>query len=662
MYLVYAIGGFNLLVVVKALVVLATAAILIVACRRNGADLGLAGLLVMLALVAARDRLELRPDVAMLFFAAGSIAALDEGRRGNPKWLVALPFVQLLWVNTHPSFPLGIALTSAYLVGAMLNRDRARRQFATTLLAVALACVVNPYGTELIRHVIAQTREASPAGVIGEWQPTRQLLLTEPNWSLRVFWVFFWLTPLVLVVRFTVESQHFGRSAIPSATGGRKSAPLQFPWSHALVIAGMSALALRANRFTGLYCIIAAPILVGALSAIQRVSWEWRPRYDRSGQEWPSYIFAPASVAAAAFLIWAVTTNRWAMTENRAAEFGVGIDTQVVPFNALDALKKLPRGGLFNTFLSGGPLIWGLYPQWRVFADGRANLYGREFVDQYRAAMRDPQKWETWMHERDVSVVFIQYGTGDDATLLRHLGASTDWALYYFDEAACIFTRGRETQLLTNVVDYARAVADRAAGANKYDWGRAAATMGNFLMTIGRDESARVLFEDAIAANPRVSEAWMNLGVLERNRGNFDRADALAAALLTRNRHYYPARILQAELLGARGDVAGAITKINQVLRCRPRSAQAWFVRAQLAARHGDRAGAIAALQRVVAERVDDPMVLWFLARLQAGGGQTADALKSYEQCLRVWTGPPEQREQVRQELEKLREKQRLQR
>jgi tetratricopeptide (TPR) repeat protein len=625
MYAVYTVGGFNALVLAKALLVALTAALLLDTCRRDGVSHGLAALVVMLAFVATRERLEVRPDIALLFFAAASVAVLEAARRGKPKWLLALPVLQIVWVNTHPSFLLGVALAGGYGIEFLLRRQWTElRWWALSLVLTGAACLANPYGVELVGHSLAQTRQSGPAGVIGEWQPTLSVLPLEPNWAWRTFWWLFALTPLALIARLVVERG-------------------KFPWAHALVVAGMSALALRANRFTAVYAIVTAPILAGALGVLVKDKLQ--------------AVFATVSIAVAAFLCWAVVSNRWAMSENRSARFGVGLDEQTVPTQAVAELRELPSDtGLFNTFLSGGPLIWGAYPQRRVFADGRANLYGREFVDQYRAAMRDPENWEAWMRERGVSAVFLQYGTGDDAVLVQHLAQSPNWSLRYFDHAACIFVHSSAAWPDADALCLrAREAADRVADADKYDWGRSMATMGNFMMTCGKTEAAARLFDDAIAVNPRISEAWMNLGVIERDRGHFDRALELADELLARNPYYYQARLLRAEILAARGDVAGAMKEVGHVLWRAPHSGQALFIRAQLAVRQGDRSAAIAALERIASENVEDQTVYWFLARLLMSAGKTNEAVAAYENCLRVWVDAPDKRLQVERELQKVR-------
>ena len=652
-YVAYACGGFNALVIGKAIIVFLTGLVLFVACRRNGAGVALAALLVMMACVAARERLEVRPDVVMLLFAALTVTLLESARRGKPYSLLWLPLLQLVWVNVHGSFLLGIAITTIYglvhgIEFAVRKQWRCVWLIAATLLLSCAACFVNPFGIQLVRHAVEQTGSSSPSGTIGEWQPTRLVLLTEPNWARWVFWWLFWANPVVLTAVLAIKRR-------------------EFPWAHALVVAAMSALALRANRFTALYVVATAPILAHGLAVLRaRVAGKQR-------SDWGETIAGIVAGVTAAFLIFAVVTNRWAVAENRPAKFGLGVDESIVPMRALAMMAKLPPGlNLFNTFLSGGPLIWKAYPQWRPFCDGRANLYGREFVDQYRRAMYDPVEWEKWMRERSVSVAYIQYGTGDDRGLLQYLVKSRVWDLLYFDHAACIFVHQsswvklRADKELADfkpvrvtdakaVLAYAHKLADETAGENSYGRARVVATVGDFLMAIGAMDTARALFEDAVAVHSRPSEAWMNLAVIKLDEGEGKQAMELTGKLLAMNPRYFYARLLQAQVEATKGDLDTAVADTETVLGEQPHSAQAWLLRAQLAARQGDRATAIRALQRMVAEHVEDSHLYLFLGQLLATERRTNEAVAAYEKCLQLWVGPSQQREQVETDLAKLR-------
>jgi tetratricopeptide (TPR) repeat protein len=589
----------------------------------------------------------------MLLFAAVTVSLLEAARRGKPLWLWGLPLVQVLWVNVHGSFPLGIALAGIYglvhgIEFAFRKEWRCVLLIAATFLLACAACLVNPFGIELVRHAIEQTRSSSPSGTIGEWQPTRLLLLTEPNWALTVFWWLFWLNPIVLIVVLAIKRR-------------------EFPWSHALVVAGMSVLALRASQFTALYAIVTAPILAHGLAVI---------RAKVAGKEHSDWGEATARVAAgitAVLLIFVVVTNRWAVAENRPAKFGVGVDESVVPLRALSMMAKLPAGlNAFNTFLSGGPLLWKVYPQWRPFCDGRANLYGRDFVDRYRNAMSDPTDWEAWMREASVSVAYLQYGAAADRTLMQYLVKSRVWDLLYFDHAACIFVHQSSWAKLradkqladykpvrvtdTNaVLAYAHTLADETAGADSYRRARVVATVGNFLMAIGAVDTARALFEDAVAINPRPSEAWMSLAAINFDKGDTKQALEFTGKLLARNPRYFYARLLQAQIKDTNHDPDGAVADADAVVAEQPHSVQAWFLRAQLAALHGDRPTAIRALQRTVAEHGEEAQLFLFLGELLAGEGRTNEAVGAYEKCLQFWNGPPKAREQIEADLAKLR-------
>ena len=653
MYVVYTWGGFNALVIGKAIIVFLTGLVLFVAGRRNGAGVALAALLVMAACVAARERLEVRPDVVMFLFAALTVTLLESARRGKPYSLLWLPLLQLVWVNVHGSFLLGIAITAIYglvhgIEFAARKQWRCALLIAATLLLSCAACFVNPFGIQLVQHAVEQTGSSGPSGAIGEWQPTRLVLLTEPNWAVWVFWWLFWLNPVVLIAVLAIKRR-------------------EFPWAHALVVAAMSVLALRANRFTALYAVVTAPILAHGLAVLRaRVAGEQR-------SDWGETTAGIVAGVTAAFLIFVVVTNRWAVAENRPAKFGLGVDESIVPMRALAMMAKLPPGlNLFNTFLSGGPLIWKAYPQWQPFCDGRANLYGREFVDQYRRAMYDPVEWERWMRERSVSVAYIQYGTADDLGLLQYMVKSHVWDLLYFDHAACIFVhqsswaRLRADKQLADfkpvrvtdtnaVLAYAHKLADETAGGNSYRRARVVATVGNFLMTIGAVDTARSLFEDAVATHSRPSEAWMNLAVISLDEGNGKQAMEVTGKLLAMNPRYFYARLLQAQVEATEGDLDTAVADVETVLGEQPHSAQAWLLRAQLAARRGDRPAAIRALQRTAAEQVEDAYLYLFLGQLLRAEGRTNEAVAAYEKCLQLWVGASQQRGQIEAELVKLR-------
>ena len=89
---------------------------------------------------------------------------------GGHRALYVLPPLMLLWSNLHGAFVLGLALLLVFAVESQLTGHRHRREFGITLLASALASVLNPSG--LIAATWAGSYAASAGQRVLEERPT----------------------------------------------------------------------------------------------------------------------------------------------------------------------------------------------------------------------------------------------------------------------------------------------------------------------------------------------------------------------------------------------------------------------------------------------------------------------------------------------------------
>jgi hypothetical protein len=108
------------------------------------------------------------------------------------------------------------------------------------------------------------------------------------------------------------------------------------------------------------------------------------------------------------------------------------------PVAAVEFLKSrhLP-GPIYNRYGWGGYLIYHLYPDYRVYIDGRADVYGDAFFTE---AM------QTYDGVIDSAQSFNRYGIktvliSPDAPLANLLRNDGGWKLIYEDEEAVIFSR-----------------------------------------------------------------------------------------------------------------------------------------------------------------------------------------------------------------------------
>jgi hypothetical protein len=98
---------------------------------------------------------------------------------------------------------------------------------------------------------------------------------------------------------------------------------------------------------------------------------------------------------------------------------------------------RRPPAPLFNYYDWGGYLIWKLFPQYRVFIDGRADLYGDDLMDAFTHTARGEDDWSEALRRYQVRTVVVPPASG----LAGVLRANSKWEQIFADTQAVIFTR-----------------------------------------------------------------------------------------------------------------------------------------------------------------------------------------------------------------------------
>jgi hypothetical protein len=98
-----------------------------------------------------------------------------------------------------------------------------------------------------------------------------------------------------------------------------------------------------------------------------------------------------------------------------------------------------PVGPIFNHYDWGGYLIWKLYPQTLVFLDGRADLYGEEFLNEFARTYQLKDDWHQTLDRWHVETVIVPA----DSRLAQGLLVSPGWALSYRDSQAVVMRARR---------------------------------------------------------------------------------------------------------------------------------------------------------------------------------------------------------------------------
>ncbi|MDH4207436.1 MAG: hypothetical protein OEV76_01025, partial [Anaerolineae bacterium] len=92
---------------------------------------------------------------------------------------------------------------------------------------------------------------------------------------------------------------------------------------------------------------------------------------------------------------------------------------------------------MYDLYHWGGYLIWRLYPEHKVFIDGRADVYGDAFIEEYLQVYQLREDWQAPLSKYEVGLIIVDTGC-PLATMLDERG---DWQQVYADEQAVVFIR-----------------------------------------------------------------------------------------------------------------------------------------------------------------------------------------------------------------------------
>ena len=113
------------------------------------------------------------------------------------------------------------------------------------------------------------------------------------------------------------------------------------------------------------------------------------------------------------------------------------VEAEKFPLAATDFLNREPATGpIMNHYNWGGYFIWKLYPQYRVFVDGRADVYGDRFIDDFAASYYLTDNWKRPIEQWGIQTIILP----PDAPLITALRSSSGWKTIYADSQALILT------------------------------------------------------------------------------------------------------------------------------------------------------------------------------------------------------------------------------
>ncbi len=408
-YTLFRAGGFSLLIVTFAGMI--TAAFALVYYRTEARPF-LAGFVVLLGALAAMPTWGVRPQMLSLLFTSVFLLLLDRYQeKGDLKFAVPLIPLTILWVNLHSGFALGLALTAFYICGMIaegfqyarprINDDRVRNLLIIFVLCL-LAVVANPNGARMYSYPFETLTSPAMQRYIQEW--------FSPDFHL-------------------IEFQPFALLLIALIAGAL--------WAHArisatsvLLVMILGYASLRSARNIPIFALVAVPILVRQLAEGLRTHGWLR---DHVSFAPPPRAVGMLNSAFLLLLLGVIGLRVYAVASNQSKVEQATFPTQAA--SLIQSQKLAPN--LYNSYAWGGYLIWRLYPQYRVFIDGRADVYGDRFIEDFLRTYRAEPGWDEELYTRDVRLVLIE----PDSPLARALANNSTWQQLYADDHSVLFER-----------------------------------------------------------------------------------------------------------------------------------------------------------------------------------------------------------------------------
>ena len=388
--LAYDSAGWNGVMVLTAAAAGSVIGLVAFSLRRH-VRIEIAVMLVLLAVASGGPSLLSRPHViALPVVTLWTIGLVASRARGMAPPLLMLPLMTI-WANLHGGFLVGLVLTGALALEALFDpacdKTATIRGWGIFLIGTVVAAAVTPMGVDTLLFPF-RLMSMKNLYAIQEWKPSDFSHLTG-------------VTVAILVGLYT------GLTGI-----------IRLPKFRVLLLVGLVFATMQHVRNAQLFGILAPLLIANSLASKRTTALPPTSTMPERLQVWTCGAVAVLSLAF-----------RLGMPLERVDEGGY----------AADALASVPAElrtrPVLNEYGFGGLLIFdGIRP----FIDGRADLYGDDFMDMYLAIVHAKGDM--------LDEVLCRYGIewtmfGPETVVPALMDRTAGWHRLYSDKVAVIHVR-----------------------------------------------------------------------------------------------------------------------------------------------------------------------------------------------------------------------------
>ena len=381
--------------------------------RTEKRNIILATLLVGLAASSSQLHWLARPHIFSLLLTVIWYYLLDAYQYKEKNYLYFLPALMFLWVNLHGGFMFGFTLLGVYLIGNaaafLFTRDEEQkshgkrlRLLAITSIAYLTTTVINPSGYHILLFPFKLTSDKFLTDSIMEY--------LSPNFH---GWMPFRYLLFLTIGILAISKDRLSLIEL-------------------ILIIGVSHMALYSIRHVPLFAIIVTPVLLRQADLLlERADGAWIAFFQRRSEG-----IARIDESSKGHL-WPILSILLVCSFVSKGKIEYSFDEKIKPVAAVEFLKKESlAGNMFNHDEFGDYIIYAAWPKYKVFIDGRIDMY-RDRIKEFLQVGNVEPGWEEIIRKYDIK--WIIYNA--NSPLSMFLMQRNDWRLIYADKVANIFVK-----------------------------------------------------------------------------------------------------------------------------------------------------------------------------------------------------------------------------
>jgi hypothetical protein len=415
MALIHKFSGLTGIVIIFSFLIGLTYFVLFRFAQSLKCDFFITALIVLLATASSSIHWFARPHIFSLILTIVWYGILDTYQHQGKDRLYLLPFLMLLWVNLHGGFIVAFVLLAIYFTGNLMafllpakpSKGDVPKEKCKKLVVVAALCLLfsllNPRGYSILLFPFRMVSNHFIMDNVVEF--------LSPNFHQPL--------PYKYLLLLTVGVLFVSRTALNAI--------------EIVLVLFFTYMSLYSARYIPLFAIIIMPILVRKLQAM---SQELNNRPAKVFREYSKNL--KIVDASSTSHLWPIISIVAVCALAVAGKIEFKFDETRKPVAAVEFLKreKLP-GKMFNDDEFGDYLIYAAWPEYRVFFDGRSDMYGEIWGAQYMKVATLQPDWEKIIEKHDFGWIFSPAASPLSTILLEN----KNWHLVYADKVAEIFIK-----------------------------------------------------------------------------------------------------------------------------------------------------------------------------------------------------------------------------